>query len=187
MALPEILSTMRLRLRPFGIGDAGKVNELLGNPGIAAGALNIPVPYTIRDAEEWIEQHGFARERGEHYIFAVDVWSGDLVGAIGLRVNAEHRHGELGYWMGKSSQGKGYATEAVSAMLEFGFFGLDLHRIYARHLSWNLASGRVLQKSGMRYEGRMRGHAERWGSFHDIEVYGILREEFVDIFLGRKE
>jgi RimJ/RimL family protein N-acetyltransferase len=187
MPLPLALPTARLLLRPFDEGDARIVKELVNHPEVAAGILNIAVPYTVQDAEVWIGQHHAARDSGEEYVFAVTEQSGDLVGATSIRVNAEHGHGELGYWIGNAAQGRGYATETVGAMLEFGFLGLSLHRIYARHLAWNIASGKVLRKSGFGYEGRMRGHAFRWGSYHDIEVYGILREEYIAGFLDRKE
>ncbi|MDD1716451.1 MAG: GNAT family N-acetyltransferase [Methanolinea sp.] len=187
MPLPLSLHTARLVLRPFDEEDARIVKELVNHPEIAAGILNIPLPYTLQDAEVWIGQHAVARDRGEEYVFAVTEQSGNLVGATSIRVNEEHGHGELGYWIGMAAKGKGYATETVGSMLEFGFIGLGLHRIYARHLSWNIASGKVLRKSGLKYEGRMRGHAFRWGTFHDIEVYGILREEFIAGFLDRKE
>ena len=54
-------------------------------------------------------------------------------------------------------------------MLRFGFEQLDLNRIFAYHLTRNPASGRVMQKLGMKHEGRMRRHVERWGKFEDME------------------
>ena len=55
---------------------------------------------------------------------------------------------------------------------------LHLHRIYAHHFAGNTASRRVLEKIGMRHEGRFRQHIRKWDQFIDIENYGMLKEEF---------
>jgi [ribosomal protein S5]-alanine N-acetyltransferase len=62
-------------------------------------------------------------------------------------------------------------------VLHYGFEGLGLHRIFARHFTRNPASGRVLQKLGMRHEGCLRQHALKWGVFEDTEFYGILKTD----------
>jgi RimJ/RimL family protein N-acetyltransferase len=67
-------------------------------------------------------------------------------------------------------------------MLSFGFNDLELHRIIARHLSRNPASGRVMQKIGMRHEGHLREHVVKWGVFEDIDIYGILGTEYLSMF-----
>ena len=72
----------------------------------------------------------------------------------------------------------GYCTEAAAEMLRYAFEDLGLHRVMARHFRSNPASGRVMQKIGMQYEGRMREHFWRWDQAHDIELYGILRREW---------
>ncbi len=176
---PETLNTPHLVLRHFTQDDAARVAELAGDIHIASGVLNIPHPYTIEDARDWIGQHRFLREHGEEIIYAITKRdSGSLAGAISLRVDAEHAHAELGYWIGRPFQGCGYATEAAGSMLELGFCGLGLHRIYARHLAWNTSSSRVLTRIGMVHEGVMRGHVLKWGVFHDVHWYSIMDDEF---------
>jgi len=102
-----------------------------------------------------------------------------LVGAIGLSgISKEHETAEVGYWIGKPYWNQGYCTEAVKAVLKYSFDVLKLHRIHARHFKSNPASGRVMQKSGMKYEGCLRQHFKKWGNYEDSELYGILREEF---------
>jgi RimJ/RimL family protein N-acetyltransferase len=97
---------------------------------------------------------------------------------MGLRVDTSQSRGELGYWIGKSYWGAGYATEAAAAVIEHGFTTLGLNRIHAHHMRRNPASGRVLQKLGMLYEGSLRQHFQRDGRFEDMECYGILRSEY---------
>jgi RimJ/RimL family protein N-acetyltransferase len=72
----------------------------------------------------------------------------------------------------------GYATEAARAVVEFGFATLGLHRIHAHYFAENKASGRVLEKFGMRHEGRLRNHFRKWNRFIDVENCGMLAEEF---------
>jgi [ribosomal protein S5]-alanine N-acetyltransferase len=100
------------------------------------------------------------------------------VGAVGLRINPEHRHAEIGYWIGRPYWGHGYASEAATVVVGYGFEQLGLNRIFAKHFATNPASGRVMQKIGMRYEGRNRGHILKWGEFLDDEVYGVLADEW---------
>ncbi|MDH4351518.1 MAG: GNAT family N-acetyltransferase, partial [Gemmatimonadota bacterium] len=116
---------------------------------------------------------------GQQVVLAVgDRATAVLVGAIGLILRPEHSRAELGYWIGRPFWGRGYATEAAGAMLRYGFETLGLRRLYACHFARNPASGRVLEKVGMRQEGIARAHAQRWNRFEDLVQYGILREEF---------
>lgn len=175
---PE-LRTERLLLRPFTPGDAPAVKELAGDRDVAATTRLIPHPYEIGMAEAWIATHADKFQRGEFVTFAIVARNeGNLVGAIGLVLNQKHDRGELGYWIGKPFWGLGYCTEAARAVVRYGFESLALHRIYANHMTRNPASGRVMQKIGMRQEGQLRQHLKKWGQFEDIEVYGILRSEW---------
>jgi ribosomal-protein-alanine N-acetyltransferase len=62
--------------------------------------------------------------------------------------------------------------------MRYGFEDFGLHRIYASHFGHNPASGRILRKLGMRYEGCQRQHLRKWDRYVDSELYGILREEW---------
>lgn len=182
----ETLTTPRLLLRRFSPDDAPFVKVLADDICIAAGVLEIPHPYTLEDARQWIGEHNSLWQRGEQYIFAItEKETADLAGAASLRLNGAHAHAELGYWIGGPFRGRGYATEAAEALLEFGFLGLGLHRIYARHLVWNTASSSVLSRIGMHHEGTMRGHACKWGSFQDVHIFGICAPDFLPRYFER--
>ncbi len=84
----------------------------------------------------------------------------------------------MGYWIGKPYWNKGFGSEAAKAMLKYGFEKLGLHRINAHHFKRNQASGRILQKIGMSYEGCLRHHIKKWDKYEDIECYGIIDEEY---------
>jgi len=63
-------------------------------------------------------------------------------------------------------------------LLAYGFQQLQLNRIFAEHFDSNPASGRVMQKIGMTYEGTLRQHMRKWEQFEDMKVYSILQEAF---------
>lgn len=173
---PNLIQTARLTLRSYTSADIPDLVRLAGAREVAATTLRIPHPYTEQDAKDFIE--AYAAKTAPETRFAITVTSdGQLCGGIGLRVDAPHQHAELGYWLGVPYWGQGYATEAARAILEYGFQTLGLHRIYASYVPHNVASGRVLQKIGMRREGLMRSHICKWGEFQDLECYGMLKTD----------
>ena len=175
--LPRI-KTKRLLLRPFALADAKEVQRLAGDRDIASTTAAIPHPYDDGVAEQWIAMHQQRFEEGTWLNLAITHDPDDtLVGALGLRLEPEHDRAEIGYWIGKPYWGQGYATEAARALVEYGFERLGLHRIYAYHFTRNPASGKVLQKIGMRHEGHRRQHDKKWGRYEDEELYGMLKDD----------
>jgi [ribosomal protein S5]-alanine N-acetyltransferase len=105
--------------------------------------------------------------------------SGDLIGNFGIRRPAAWSHdAEIGYELSPDHWGHGYATEAVGAILRFGFEDLGLHRIAAWTVADNAASARVLAKVGFTLEGRLRDRESFKGRYWDVLVFGILAEEW---------
>jgi RimJ/RimL family protein N-acetyltransferase len=162
-------------LRPFRPDDAPSITRLAGDRAIADTTLTVPHPYPPGAAEAWIAHHAPGWSLGREAVFAITDPTGGLVGAIGLVVTPEHRRGELGYWVGRPFWNRGYATSAARAVMAFGFAELGLHRIQAMHLVRNPASGRVLVKAGMEYEGTLRHYLVKWDTPEDVAVYGIVR------------
>jgi ribosomal-protein-alanine N-acetyltransferase len=174
MILP-ILRTERLTLRPFEAADAPLIKQLAGEREVALNTQMIPHPYPDGAAEEWIAAQVEKNEQGS-FTFAID--DGRLVGGIGLRVQREFDRAEAGYWLGVPYWGRGYATEALGAIIRYGFGELKLNRIYAGYFNRNAASGRVMEKNGMKREGVLRQHVRKWDEYVDVVYYGILREEW---------
>jgi ribosomal-protein-alanine N-acetyltransferase len=173
------IDTSRLQLRFFQMSDAPVVFRLVGDRDIAATTTNIPHPYKEGMAEEWISTHQTKYEEDELINFAITLASTkELIGAIGLMINRDFDRAELGYWVGKPYWGQGYCTEAARAVLHFSFTDLNLNRVYANHYLTNPASGKVMEKIGMKKEGIARQHIKKWGVFHDSVGYGILRSEY---------
>jgi ribosomal-protein-alanine N-acetyltransferase len=182
MGKQPTLQTERLVLRPFNLTDSERVSQLAGAREIAQNTSSMPHPYEKSMAEEWIGTHEELYSKGESVQFAICLKSSnELIGAIGLIINRTHDRGEMGYWIGLPYWSKGFCTEAAGAMLKYGFEGLNLNRIGAAHFSRNPASGRVMRKLGMQFEGIRRQEIKRWGEYIDVVSYGILRQDYMPL------
>jgi len=177
MTAQPTLKTERLILRPCVASDAEAIERLVSDIEIARHTLNIPHPYPQGGAADWIARHAGAFEKNEEIVFAIVTRSGELVGAIGL-VPKKHDVAELGYWIGVPYWNRGYASEAARAVVAFAFDELSFHRVEAAHFSRNPASGRVMQKIGMRHEGTLRQAVKKWNEYLDTEMYAVLRGEW---------
>jgi ribosomal-protein-alanine N-acetyltransferase len=178
MSEQPALETERLRLRPFTPDDAPAAAVLANDPEIAANTLSFPYPYELSMAEEWIASQPERWERGELANFAMVLREGDvLAGSIGLIMVPAHGRAELGYWVGRPFWGLGVCTEAARAVVDFGFRELGLNRIQAHHFTRNPASGKVMRKIGMRYEGSLRQWLRKGDVYEDAELYAILRRD----------
>ena len=85
---------------------------------------------------------------------------------------------ELGYWLGKQYWGQGIATRAAKQLCDYAFSTLDINRICASALEANTGSWRVMEKLGMRREGRFVKAIYQDGAFFDDLYYAVLREEY---------
>lgn len=201
MAQPT-LQTDRLFLRPFQATDAEELTKLAEDFEVAKFVPKIPYPYDVSDAQSWISCLEDKRQKEELVVFAVmlkspssdvscdtrdtgvvthDVigHSGPLIGSVRLELQRAHDTAELGYWIGTRFAGKGFCTEAAKRLLQYGFHELNLNCIFAGHFSINSASGRVLQKLEMKYEGCLRARFKKFDTYMDDEMYSLLKSEFV--------
>ena len=173
------LTTERLVLRPFTLPDGPVVEALAGAWEVADTTLAMPHPYPAGGGASWIATHTENWDRNGILALAIcDRRSQELIGAISLHMEEMHRHGEIGYWIATKFWSNGYATEAARAIVNYAFTELRLHRVQARHFLRNPASGRVLQKVGMKLEGTLRDAYIRWERFETVDVYAILASEW---------
>lgn len=89
----------------------------------------------------------------------------------------EHRRAEIGYCLHRDFWGRGFAIEALEAIIEYGFQSMDLNRIYACPWAENIRSIRLLEKTGFSCEGVLREEYCNEGSFHDEAIYALLRRD----------
>ncbi|WP_371817508.1 GNAT family N-acetyltransferase [Virgibacillus sp. MSJ-26] len=176
--MQKTLETDRLILRPFGMDDATRVQELAGNEDVAKTTLGIPHPYPIDAAESWIESHLRMVKNGTFPFAMVLKSESILVGTMTIRVNKPHKKGELAYWVGKAYWGNGYATEAAAEIVRHSFEDLNLNRVWARAMSKNPASVKVMKNIGMKKEGVLKQDIIKLGVFEDSEIYGLIKSEY---------
>lgn len=177
--LPEI-ETRRLLLRRMTGGDARDVFEYASDPEVARYVM-WEAHRSIRDSKSFLNRMSEGYERGEQFSWGiVHKESGRLIGTCGYDRSwiPEHRRAELGYALSPEYRGQGLMTEAVRVVIKFGFEKMGLNKIVARCFAENLASEKVMQKSGMSYEGTQREHVFVKGSYRDLKVYSILRGEY---------
>ncbi len=179
MKTAPILHTERLTLRSFKLEDAQDVQRLAGDRDIAATLTRMPHPYQDGMAEKWIRSCYEKFEKDEALNFAITLRADkNLIGGIGLRLDRENENAELGYWIGKPYWNRGYCTEAAKVVVVHSFEVLKLNRIHAKYFKRNTASGRVLEKIGMQYEGCFRQHIKKWDTFEDLMGYGMLKTDY---------
>ncbi len=170
-----VLETERLTLRAFSTADAEELRTAADHPVIAEGTAGVPHPYTLHDAEVFLSgrYNDFLGETGG--VFAVVEKASDaLIGCTGI-MRTRTGSAEIGYWITPSRWNRGYCTEAVMAVLKYGFDRMGLHRISALHFTENPGSGRVLEKAGMQREGLLRGYLLKDGTYRDAVIWSVLR------------
>jgi len=172
------LRALSVVLRPVRATDLERVEQLLADREVAEGTLTIPHPYPVGGSQQWFAMQGPKWSDGKLATWAIARPMDDLlIGVISLRIVLPHRRAEAGYWVARSEWGTGVATDALRAVIAWGFDTLGLHRIEAHHFTSNPASGRVMQKCGMLHEGRVRGAVHRHDVPRDLELYGMLRSD----------
>jgi RimJ/RimL family protein N-acetyltransferase len=144
-----VLETARLILRAPRLGDAKGIAALANDRHIAENTARIPHPYKPTDAKDWICG---ANKNPTEEQYVITLANGALIGACGL----ELRDGAvpaIGYWLGQAFWRKGFATEAVRALIDHAFGDLDHEELHASARVTNPASRHVLEKCGFQWTG----------------------------------
>ncbi|MGR3887749.1 GNAT family N-acetyltransferase [Pseudomonas sp. 1152_12] len=177
-ALPQ-LPTARLLLRALEMDQAERLFTLANGPNIADNTANIPSPYTLEIAQDFIAGIAEKYRAGESLNMGMHVReTAELVGIVSLRINARHRYGHLGGWVAAHCRNQGYAAESARAILDFGFSTLGLQRVGSQCFGRNKASARVMQNIGLRYEGCMREAFLKNGVYEDLLGFAMVREDW---------
>lgn len=161
-------------IRDLEDGDKPALVEHANNPAVAAQLRDrFPHPYTLADAEAWMD-HVAAQDPRTSFCIA----TGDgLVGTIGLTLQEDilRRSAEVGLWLGEAVWGRGLGTRAVDAFSAAAMERFDLLRLYAHVFANNPASARVFEKAGYQQEGRLRQAAVKKGEVLDLLLYARVR------------
>lgn len=174
------LKTNRLLLREFVPSDFADMFVFESDPEVVKYVCY--GPYTEEECRRDLGYHienQTANPRIYYHLAIVLPEENKLIGWCGLeRISEKDRELEIGYALNRHYWGKGYATEAAEAMLQFGFKELNAHRIFATANPANKGSHRVLEKLGLQYEGCLR--QQKWcrDNWRDVVVFAILDHEF---------
>ncbi len=176
--LPE-LRTARLRLRKLRQDDAPAVFEYASDPQLTTYVLWEPHS-SLGDSRRFLDMVLSQYQKAEPPTWGLEILErGPLIGTCSFVALApEHARGEIGYALARKYWRQGYMSEAVRAVLKFGFAALGLNRIEARCDPENVGSWRVMEKVGMKFEGVLRQNIVLHGRPRDARMYAILREEF---------
>ena len=173
---PITLLASAVRLRPWREDDADAVLAALVDPETTL--WNAGWVQTRDDAVAWLERR--QDWTGDHASWAVeDVASSVLVGSVSLHsIDLQQSDAEIGYWTVKAARGRGVATVAVDAASRWAFGTLGVDRIELCHAVENVTSGRVAEKAGYLFEGRLR-RSYRYGDGvkHDEMLWARLSDD----------
>jgi len=174
------LETERLRLRKLTMRDAQDIYDYSKDPLVAK--------YVLWDAHRGIsESRAYLRfmlrkyRMGEPASWGIELKSsGKIIGTIGyMWIQSDNAAAEVGYSLSRAHWGQGIMTEALGAVIDYAFTSLHLNRVEAIHEPDNPASGAVMRKCGMQYEGHLRQKLMNKGRYVDVDMYAILREDYV--------
>lgn len=173
------IKTERLHIRSVRLSDLQEVHALHSSPDVDKyNTLGIPESLEqTRDLLcEWVLSSG--KSEGKSFICAVENEDGSFIGLIALNTGREiYQSAEVWFKYQKEYWGNGYATEALEAMIDFGFDELNLHRIEAGCAVENLGSKKVLERVGMVQEGRKRNNLPLDTSWSDTFEFGMLQTD----------
>jgi ribosomal-protein-alanine N-acetyltransferase len=177
----QTLETKRLILRKYHENDAQAMyTTWASNPNVTRYMRWQP-HCSVEETQEIVSEFISHYEKSNYYHWIICLKETDQpIGTIGLFIiNEFDELGEFGYCLGEDYWNKGYTTEALNAVFEFAFKKVQFNRIEACHSVNNPASGEVMKKAGMTFEGLARQKYKCSLGFQDANCYAILREDYI--------
>lgn len=175
MSGPVYLFGERVDLRVTEREDVEFLQRARNDPQIRT-AMTFTEPRTREQVEEFYE-NTISADNGDANFLICASGNDDPIGEANL-FRVEDDRAEIAYWLVPEARGEGYATEAVSLLLDYAFETRGLHRAYARVVAFNDDSRALVERLGFTEEGRLRDHAFLDGAYSDVLYYGLLREEW---------
>ena len=176
------LETDRLILRDFVKEDWERVLEYQSDPlylRYYEWEWTDRTPEAVQEFVGWFLDHQKQEPRIKFQLAVVLKSNGQLIGNCGIRVdNASAPQADIGYELDPKHWNQGYASEAAGAIVDFGFGHFGVHRIWAACVADNVGSAHVLEKLGMKLEGRSRENHYYRGRWWDSLYYAILADEW---------
>jgi ribosomal-protein-alanine N-acetyltransferase len=166
-------------ITPFRKNDEVLLAKHLSNPNVQKWLLDVPNPYTIETAKQWvIENIEFYNEHFNHLNLVIRASNGDLIGGIGKKPmpGSNFAHScEIGYWLAEPLWGKGIITAAVKAYTSHLIEKEHFVRVTALPFSSNYASARILDKCGYKLEGILNKFVAKNKAYLDCKLYAYVK------------
>jgi RimJ/RimL family protein N-acetyltransferase len=169
-----IIETARLVLRAPCKRDLDGIVELANNLKVAEMTATIPHPYTMKDAESWLEK--VSAGRGHSMVLFVKGEKRVLVGVAGFGHRGEEHNPEIGYWIGETHWGKGFATEASRALIDHAFSETGIDALSASCRIQNESSRRVIEKCGFSWVGTGLNQVKALGASVPVDRFVLERK-----------
>ncbi len=171
------LNTDRLLLRKYRLSDGRDMFKNYANDERVTKYMPWEPYAAEEDTIPFLEMSVDEYEKNTTYHWAIE-YAEEMIGSISvMSVDNLRNNCEVGYCIGYDYWNKGITSEALAAVIRFLFEEVGMHRIMAKHDVENPASGEVMKKCGMTYEGRIKEYYLRHdGTYSDALVYGIVNE-----------
>lgn len=175
----QVIETSRLRARPFTQADISAVYQHWTSDPKVTPHLTWSPHTSIHDTTAYIEGRLEAYKDKRTYAWGIELKSlGAVIGDISvIRIDEKTATAELGWVLGRQWWQQGYMTEIAEAVVTFLLEEVGFNRVMASHASENIPSGRVMQKIGMTYEGRLRQAGKTNQGIVDVLVYARLQQD----------
>jgi ribosomal-protein-alanine N-acetyltransferase len=168
-----------LRLVPVRERHLPELQRFASDPKVAA-TCNLPHPYPDNGALQFFKHINSPRLKGVRYTFAI-VEGGQFRGICGIgREYGEESAGEVGYWVALPFWGRGLATAATALLVDFGFRKMRLERQFARCLTANPASRKVLENNGFRYTRTAPEQFAKWPDPQPTDFLELTRDQWLE-------
>jgi [ribosomal protein S5]-alanine N-acetyltransferase len=167
---------IEFKIRPWSMADLDHLVQNANNPKIAGNMTDaFPHPYYRENGKAFIE---FATRDNPVHIFAIEI-NGESSGGIGIHPQSDiyRQNAELGYWLAEKYWGNKIISRAIPQVVDIAFNKFNIERIFARPFSTNLASQKVLEKSGFKLEARFEKTIIKNGILLDELVYALRRKQ----------
>lgn len=174
------VETERLTLRKFDYADDDDMLRYWISDPLIQSMYSEPTYTNKQEVRELLSKYIYSYEKDDYYRWAVILdETNECIGQIAFfLVNSKNHFGEIEYCIGSKFQRKGLATEAIKAVIQFGFENINFHKIQVCHKDGNIASKKVIEKCGFRYEGTLRDFFYINNKYVGRLYYSLIKEEW---------
>jgi len=177
------MSTERLLLRKINKKDLYDVYEYSKDPELSKFLLWSP-HQSLEFTKVYLDRIEKLYKKGSFYDWAITLKeNGKMIGTCGFTsIDFDNNSAEIGYVLSCPYHRRGIGSEAVSKVLEFGFYEMCFHRIEAKFMLGNTASEALLKSLGFKFDGIMRDMVKKEGKYHSVAIYSMLQDEYFNLW-----